>query len=457
MAFACPMFVEFFPDPVLVKDQEGEYVEIRLDDFSSDSLYVQFENKAPLVFAYPKGKRLVLVHDTVQCPSLDGVACELMGTLSLPNSRESAWKLWAGACLDSVNIPAPKAGLAIQRVKDSDEWTLTAGSFGTADPNYEYGIEDCGLSRFEAEFNDNRWFFSGWLTGCDSARLSFSFLDLQRVSLKKIDSVWISGKFKLEGPLGDASWLRLELPYDDAVSNNFFDTLLVKSGASPVLITEVHHCPSEPEPEWVEVYNGARLSLPLSRLHFVGRGRSFGLETDSIKPFESIVLTRDSAGLRSVLGFEDVRIFQENFGYLNNTSGSLALAFDSSLLDSVSWDKNSVKCPAGFNPHTNQSEFTPGFQGQASQKVLNTPLKYTLSSRVVRKGKKSLRVRIESESEVSLQLLDSAHRRVWSMNVPASSNAWWNVPAGEKLPVGVGFVMLSVGDYASVQGIVVRP
>lgn len=451
------MFVEFFPDPVLVKDQEGEYVEIRLDDFAGDSLYVQFENKPALGFAYPKGKRFLLVHDSFQCPELDGVSCGLMGTIALPNSRESVWKLWSGTCVDSVNLPVPKAGLAIQRVKASDEWVFTSGSFGTGDPSYEYGIEDCGLSRFSAEFNDDRWNLSGWLAGCDSALLNYSFQDLQRNNIKRNDSLWISGKFKLESLMGEAFWVHLLLPEDDALFNNSFDTLLVREGMSPVLISEVHHCPSEPEPEWVEVYNGTRLSLPLSRFHFYNRGKAFGTELDSIKPYESIIFTRDSAGLRSVLGFDDVRIFQQNFGYLNNTSGSLILAFDSTLLDSVSWDKNTVKCPAGFNPHTNESEFTPGFLGHGAQKVLNIPFTYTLSTRIVRKKGSPLRIRVESETEVSLQLLDSAHRRVWSFNVPASSNAWWNVPAKEKIPVGVGFVKLSVGDYASVQGFVVRP
>ena len=32
-AFACPVFTEFYPDPKDVSDQEGEYVEIRMDDF----------------------------------------------------------------------------------------------------------------------------------------------------------------------------------------------------------------------------------------------------------------------------------------------------------------------------------------------------------------------------------------------------------------------------------------
>jgi len=68
-----------------------------------------------------------------------------------------------------------------------------------------------------------------------------------------------------------------------------------------------------------------------------------------------------------------------------------------------------------------------------------------------------LRVRVESEFAVSLKLLDSTRREVWSFAVPAASNSWWVVPVADKLSVGVGYVSLSVGDYASVVGIVVRP
>ena len=53
-AFSCPRFVEFYPDPKDVSDREGEYVEIRMDDFWAESLFVQFESKESLSFAWPK-------------------------------------------------------------------------------------------------------------------------------------------------------------------------------------------------------------------------------------------------------------------------------------------------------------------------------------------------------------------------------------------------------------------
>lgn len=452
-AFACPMFVEFFPDPVLVSDQEGEYVEIRLDDFRSDSLYVAFEAKPPLAFAYPSGSRFVLVHDSVQCPDIPKVSCGSLGSLSMPNSRESYWRLWAGSCLDSVYLPKPKEGKAFQRVRETEKWVLVSGSLGLADPENEVGIEDCGVGGFKASAEEGSWTLTGWLSGCDSAMLSVSVLNLQKLGGWRSDSVMVSGKFRLDVP-GEAAWVRLHLPKDEAPANDSLDTLLIRPGSSPLVISEVHHCPLEPEPEWVEIYNGSRYALPLSRVRLLGRG---GALVDSIRPYESVLVTKDSASLRAVLGFDDTKIVQLNFGYLNNTSGFLLLAVDSAVVDSVAWDKNTAKCPAGFNPHTALAENTPGFQGQASQKVFSTPVRYTLSSRVVQKKGGPLRIRVESESAVSLRLLDSTRREVWSVVVPPLSSAWWDVPAREKVSVGVGYISLSVGEYASVVGFIVRP
>ena len=99
---ACPYFVEFFPDPVDVPDKEGEFVEIRLDSaFAADSLEFFVDGKAAFAVPYPEGERLVLVHDSAYCPSGGGVACAVTA-VSLPNSRECAWKLRAGTCADSA-------------------------------------------------------------------------------------------------------------------------------------------------------------------------------------------------------------------------------------------------------------------------------------------------------------------------------------------------------------------
>lgn len=448
------MFVEFFPDPTDVRDDEGEFLEIRLDDFSADSLFVAFEAKPALSFAYPAGSRFVLVHDSLHCPDIPNVSCGSLGSLSMPNSRETTWKLWAGACSDSIVLPKPKAGYAFQRVRETDEWAFSRGTPGTADPDYEAGFDDCGLSGIKAEHGEGEWSLSGWLSGCDSSTLFVESLNLAKLGGWRHDTLAVTGSFKLM-LRGDAVWARLRLPRDEAPSNDSLDTLLLQRGKSPLVISEIHHCPTEPEPEWIEIYNGSRYALPLSRVVFLGRS---GYLSDSIRPYENVLVTRDTLALRTAIGFGDVRILQANFGYLGNTGGSVLLAVDSSVVDSVGWDKNTAKCPAGFNPRTMLVENTPGFLGYASQSSFSDkPFTYTLTSRVVRRRGEVLRVRVESEFAVSLKLLDSARREVWSFAVPPASNSWWIVPVADKLSVGVGYVSLSVGDYASVVGIVVRP
>ena len=172
-AFACPVFTEFYPDPKDVSDQEGEYVEIRMDDFRAESLYVQFESKAAMAFAWPEAERFVLVHDTAKCPV--GATCGSLGKISLPNSRESVWKLWAGSCMDSVTVMQPKPGKVIQRVGLTDNWEFVEAS-------------------------------------------------------KAVSETQEASDSLLEG---------------------------VMAGLSPLRVTEVHHCPEEPMPEWVELYNSS--------------------------------------------------------------------------------------------------------------------------------------------------------------------------------------------------------
>ncbi len=399
-AFSCPMFVEFFPDPKNVSDLEGEYVEIRLDEFRGDSLFVRFESREILAFKWPEAERLVLVHDSSLCPPRKNVACGMLGKVSLPNSRESVWKVWSGVCSDSVTVPQPKPGKSIQRVGLTDEWVYVAGSMGVGDSEYELGVEEDSL-------------------------------------------------LALAGELGKQGRL--------------------------LRMTEIHHCPEEPMPEWVELYNAGGYALPLQEFRFCDRGGALGNARDSILPYQTMLVSKDTSALREVLGIPDIRMIQVSLGYLNNVEGSLRLCFRNDVIDSVYWNKGTVACPSGFNPLTGKREFTPGFQkkmGSGSAAVNapgtssgnasgiakeNAPLTYKLSSRVVSKKGSALRIRVESEHDVTLALLDSAGRRVWKSIVSAMSNEWVKVPAQEYLGIGVGYVALSVGEYENVVGILVRP
>ena len=404
---SCPMFVKFFPDPKSVSDKEGEYVEILLDDYRADSLFVRFESKEVLAFPWPDAERLVLVHDTLQCPqgsrppslqssqsvlwdsSLGSVACGSLGTVSLPNSRESGWKLWAGTCVDSVTVPRPKSGKVIQRMGMTDEWTFVEESSAAS--------ENC-----------------------------------ERDSL-------------MEAMMGN--------------------------GMSPLRVTEVHHCPEEPMPEWVELYNASAYPLPLDVFRFCDRGGALGRAGDSILPYQTVLVSKDTSSLRAALGIPDIKMIQVSLGFLNNVEGTLRLCYHNDVVDSVTWFKGMVSCPSGFNPLTGRREFTPGYQSKSaktgawtsatksssSRDVLNVPFTYKLSSRVISKRGDPLRVRVESENEVTVGLLDSAGRRVWKAVVPAMSNVWVNVPVQVHLGIGVGYVTLSVGEYENVVGILVRP
>lgn len=395
-ALSCPVFTEFYPDPKDVSDQEGEYVEIRMDDFRAESLYVQFESKAVMAFVWPEAERFVLVHDTSKCTAeaLQGasqdlsqelprasVACGSLGKISLPNSRESVWKVWAGSCNDSVTVPRPKPGMVIQRVGLTDKWEFV-------DASKAVSVQECADSLLKD---------------------------------------------------------------------------LMAAGTSLLRVTEVHHCPEEPMPEWVEVYNSSDYPLPLESFRFCDRGGALGMSGDSIRPYQAVLVSKDTSSLRTALNIPDIRMIQVSLGFLNNTEGMLRLCYRDSVIDSVYWKKGTVSCPSGFNPLSMRREFTPGYLSKNARNVslvgdaAKTPVEYKLSSRVVSKKGAPLRVLVESEHNVTLSLLDSAGRRVWKSVVSAMSNEWVKVPVQEYLGIGAAYVSLSVGEYEDVVGILVRP
>ena len=253
----------------------------------------------------------------------------------------------------------------------------------------------------------------------------------------------------------------------------FFFFGLARADETPDLyFTEVHHCPAEPEPEWVEVYNASGSPLPVGDYRFCNRAKNWGASQgkaktrrDTVAPYETVLFTRDTLLLREYLGFKNVRLIQYAMGYLNNTAGSLAICKGDSVIDSVAWDKSTVACPSGFNPRTGRAENTPGFQktidsrgsrgaGTVSQKA---PFTFKLSTRVVRVNKTPLRVYVESEQSVVLKLLDSAGREQWNMNVSPYSNAWLNIPLQHLSGIGVAYISLSSGRYEKLVGFLLRP
>ena len=458
---ACPLFVEFYPDPVDVPDKEGEFIEIRLDStFTADSMAMYLDGKAVYSAAYPEGGRLILVHDSAYCPAREGVACAVFAA-TLPNSRESSWRLSAATCTDSVLLPAPKAGMAFQRRGETDDWVPAPATPGYANADYESGIRDCGLAPVTvreagADAAVGRVFrVEGWLTDCERADLQVKSRDLSTGEMYE-ESFKIAGEFRLDLPARGSVWLTLALPEDEYPLNNSVDTLLLAEGRSPLVISEVHHCPQEPVPEWVEVYNASRAALPLSRLRFCGRGGVWGNAKDSIQPLQAVLVTKDSSELRKHLGFGDVPIVQVSMGYLNNTGGLLSLCFDSLVVDSISWDKSTATCPDGFSPLGGSRENSPGFVSKTGAKT-EEPFSLTLSSRVVRAKGRPLRVRVDARDDVVIRLLDSASREVWKEIFPANSSLWREVPVQKVGRRGVNYVAARLGDFEKVVGIVLRP
>ncbi len=458
LVVACPQFVEIFPDPTEVADQQGEFVEIRMDSaFRAESLFVFLDEKAPLRFAYPREARMVLSHEGAVCPEKEGVACVSLGGYTLPNSRESIWKLQAGTCTDSVYLDKPKPGKSYQRKGYGDQWFMDEPTPGYGNPIYELDLGDCGISRVEYDFRDDYWWVSGRLSGCKESWLYYRYRDLFHSDSDRLDSLHVIEFFSFGIPVKGPTWLHLQVPEDEISINNSLDTLLARVGNSPLMVTEVHHCPEEPMPEWVEVFNASRVKLPLSKIRHCSRGGFWGVEVDSIGPYESVLVSRDTAALREQIVYRDVSLVQASIGYLNNTTGSFSLCFGEAVVDSVSWDKFTVDCPLGFNPKTGMAENTPGFQGKHSEKYGQDPFMYKLSTRVLRKRGEPLRVRVECDQEVMLSLLDSTGQMVWKQKAPAMSNTWWNVPVQQYTGVGAAYIRLSSGAFEKVVGIVVRP
>ena len=143
-------------------------------------------------------------------------------------------------------------------------------------------------------------------------------------------------------------------------------------------------------------------------------------------------------------------------GVLNNAGGSLSLCFDSSAIDSVSWDKSTVECPSGFSPLTSRGDNSPGFVGKVRGGDAGA-VEFTVSGRIFRMGGPPPRVRVVSETAVELGLLDSAGRKVWSGNADSNSSVWREIPLQKFGNVGVNYVRVKSGNYEKVVGIVLRP
>lgn len=463
----CPLFAEFLPDPQEVTDNLGEFVEIRLGtSFSTqDTLFIQFENKEELAFTAIAAPRLLLHRDTSQCISSEWLDCRPLVFPALPNSKASFWNLRSPNCVDSAEIPVPKAGRSFQRYgAEKDNWVLTTPTPGEANSEYESGIKDCAISIKQAVYQEKRWRVQFLLSKCDSSLLKVSFLPLLYRSILDVkelfirDSLWVS-----QNNESSSLWLKAELPPDESPRNNRIDTLLFLLETAPLYLTEVHHCPEEPVPEWVEVYSRVSRALPLSGLGFGKRGLVPALPSDSIYPYESIVFTKDTAAFLQAVQIPGISVRRAPLGYLKNVEDSLFLTYKEAVLDFTFWNKEKgINCPNGFNPSTGRIENTPGFQGKknlSNNEVVSAPFTFKINTRVVSKSldENSLRVLIQSEGEVLIELLSGKGALLWQKRNEPFSNAWIHIPLKNKGFLGPNFIRFSAGHYEKMVGVVLRP
>lgn len=465
----CPYFAEILPDPVTVEDARGEFVEIRIPpDSKQDTLSLFYEQKQIWKGILPaSANRLLLIRDTLLCPEVKSLHCAPLNAPALPNRREMRWMLLNGNCSDTADFPIPKAGKSFVRSDSSkSSWELAEPSPGIPNAIFESGVKDCLLHWENTEWTASGWKGSWTLTGCDSAEIHVEFLSMESSAEKSFDiplkrdlaSVWetsLSAKALL---------IRLALPPDDIPGNDSLDTLLFTPGNFPVRLTEVHPCPEEGLPEWFELYNAGSREISLSSVNLCEPEKSIASQS-VLAAKQSAVVTKDSSGMRHLVGTDEILILQHNFGYLKNAADSLYLCYGNEKVDSAIWGKSAkiqVNCPDGFSVGTGRRENSPGFQTPGSL-VQDTALPFQVewNARIFSKKTRAnpLMLRIQSEEDVLIELISGKGDLLWKKTFPADAggNSWREVPLLEKGFPGPNFIRVSSQNREKRIGVVLRP
>lgn len=462
----CPLFTEILPNPQDTLDAYGEFVEIRLgSNFSiNDTLFVQFEDKTEYPFTGIKASRLLLHRDSSACKSSDWLDCRGMPFSALPNSRSSFWRLRSNNCVDSAVLPLPKSGSSFQREGlEKDSWVYALPTPGEANSQYESDIKDCSIRVKQAKYTEKKWRIQLQLSKCDSSSVQWKILPLMYQNLEDsetlsiADSLWIDSRFESSSVSFMAS-----LSPDENSHNNSIDTLFFLRESPPIYLTEVHHCPEEPMPEWVEIYSQVNRAIPLSSIGFGSRGLINSTPFDSIEPHQSLVITKDTLAFRQAVEIVDLSVKRAPLGFLKNSSDTLFLTYKNDVLDSVIWNKElNIDCPNGFNPKTKRMENTPGFQGRVlkNSQLNSSPFSFKINTRIVSKSleESSLRILIESEGDVLIELLSGQGNLLWQIKNKALNQNWIQIPIKERGFLGPNFIRISVGRYEKMVGVVLRP
>lgn len=467
----CPRFVEILPDPSDVEDARGEFVEIRLPHAPSrDTVSVYHEEKKVWEGKIPESiDRILLIRDTALCPKTPKLLCEKLLGSALPNSRKDVWKLQSGSCEDFANLPVPKPGYSFVRNDSAfDAWSFALPTPGFPNGNFESGVNDCRL-RIDTLFVEASVWKGEWtLLGCDSAQVRALFRSENSLSEKSWAGLLerdIRSRFdtRLSAKALEivATW-----PPDDIPGNDSLDTLVALAGNFPVRISEVHPCPEEGVPEWIEIYHEGSREISLSGMRLCGN-RNAKLPDVKIGSRESVVLTKDTLGMRNFVGNDDVRILAVNFGFLKNGSDSLFLCYGDEKVDSVGWGKLAriqAHCPAGFSTATGREENSPGFQtpgSLASNSDGELPFRVEWNARIFsRKNRQNpLMIRVESSEEVLVELISGKGNLLWKKTLPADAagNRWTEIPLLDKGFPGPNFLRISQKNSEKRIGVILRP
>lgn len=182
---------------------------------------------------------------------------------------------------------------------------------------------------------------------------------------------------------------------------------------------------------------------------------------------ESIVLSKDTLGMRSFVGNDDVRILAVNFGYLKNGSDSLYLCYGNEKVDSVVWGKFAriqTHCPAGFSTATGRKENSPGFQtpgSLASGAVGELPFQVEWNARVFsRKNRENpLMIRVQGGEGVLVELISGNGNLLWKKTLAADTdgNRWIEIPLLDRGFPGPNFLRISQGNSEKRIGVILRP
>lgn len=236
-------------------------------------------------------------------------------------------------------------------------------------------------------------------------------------------------------------------------SNLTLDSIIAIYKEIPLYISEVAPCPEEDVPEWFEITNKTFVTFPLNGISDCETKTPLKT-TDSIKGKSSILITKDSVGLKTFLKTEEIPVYQIPITALRNTNDTLRLCYNDIKLDSVMWGKatnNPVKCP-------NNDRITPGF----IPKITNEKTRLIrLAEKVLVRSKRNtmLRLNINYQKPLEFRLIDRNGVGIVrkTLGVQELNSAWIEIEEWRYCQNGPCFIHLQGEEVDETAAFIVRP